>query len=650
MAWLRRATSLSAPPLAPPACGHTDLPGPIPASVVSFRAMSTHQRAPRSRSAFAAAFLSLLFPGLGHAYAGAYTRALGFAAAPLLVIAFGTGIVLRVDSYELLGMVASQGALIAIFVANIAALVYRIVAAIDAWQVARFLNAADASGGGRLGRARLSVHPLSIAGLLAVVLVMGAGHLAIARYNVLALDLVNCVFSEDGGADCEEAVASGSPEPSAEPAATSAPGESDAPTASPDVIPTPNPSAQGTLAPTLPPWDGKERLNILAVGVDARPGDTSFNTDTLIVVSIDPVSKQVAMFQIPRDMADVPVPANARSLWGSAYGGKINSWFTQNRNRTDLWPGKTANARGFASLKAILGELYGLDIRYYVKVDFSGFRKVVDTLGGVQVNVQMPVYESMYPAGGGALTRIYIPAGPQQMSGPEALIYARSRHRAAGGDFDRGRRQQRVLLSLKEQMSAQAIVANLPELVDVLGESVKTDIPTSELPKLLGLAETVNTKDIRSYVFSPRFYATEFANSPRGYIITPNVARIRKAVKEAFSISPELLAQREGLGAEAAGVWVLNASGKTGKATRAAEYLAYNGIEASAPNQKASPTTAATEIVVYNGAEATMPETIKFLEDLYGATATTATDPAVTTDVIVTIGSSAPDKSVDAVG
>ena len=109
------------------------------------------------------------------------------------------------------------------------------------------------------------------------------------------------------------------------------------------MLPDATASATGTLAPTLPPWDGKERLNILLVGVDARPGDGTFNTDTMIVVSIDPVSKQVAMFQLPRDVVDVPVPANARGLWGSTYGGKINSWFTQNRNRTDLWPGKNAH-------------------------------------------------------------------------------------------------------------------------------------------------------------------------------------------------------------------------------------------------------------------------------------------------------------------
>jgi LCP family protein required for cell wall assembly len=616
--------------------------------------MSTTQRAPaqapRVRSAFGAAFLSLLFPGLGHAYAGAYGRALGFAAVPLLVIALGTGIVLRSDRAELIGMVASQGALIAIFVLNLVALAYRIIAAVDAWQVARFLNAADASGGGRLGRARIPVHPLSVAGLLAVILVIGAGHVVVGRYDVLALEFVNCVFSEDPDPSCEQQVAEATPgSETPEPGASEEPGASGTASPSPTVgAPTPDPSAVGTMAPSLPPWDGKDQLNILAVGVDAREGDgNSFNTDTMIVISIDPETGQVAMFQVPRDMADVPVPDNARGLWGSVYGGKINSWYNQNRNRTDLWPGKNATTRGFNSLKAILGELYGLDIRYYVKVDFQGFRDVVSTLGGVQVNVQMPVYESTYPAAGG-FTRLYIPAGPQHMSGQEALKYARSRHRST--DFDRGRRQQRVLLSIKDQISAEAILANLPQLVADLKDSVKTDIPTSELPKLLALADSVDTKNIRSYVFSPSLYATEYANSPRGYIITPNVARIRKAVRQAFSVSPALMAQRERVGAEAAGVWVYNASGRTGLANRNADWLAYSGIEASAPTKRISDVAAATEVVAYNGAETAMPETVKFLEKLYGVTVTPVTDPTVTRDFIVTLGRDAPDKEVPAVG
>jgi len=261
----------------------------------------------------------------------------------------------------------------------------------------------------------------------------------------------------------------------------------------------------------------------------------------------------------------------------------------------------------------------------------------------------MPVYESLYPGKGG-LTRIYIPAGPQHMSGTEALIYARSRHRAAGGDFDRGRRQQRVLLSLREQMNAQAIVANLPSLVDVLKDSVKTDVPTGQLPKLLALAESVDTRDIRSYVFSPRFYATEYLSSPRGYIITPNMSRIRAAVRDAFSVSPDLLAQRERLGSEAAAVWIYNASGRGGLSTSAADYLGYYGLEASAPNKRIPDTAPKTVITVYNGAESELPETIAYLEKLYKTTVKTVTDPSVNVDIIVTLGRDAPDLQVDAVG
>ena len=418
--------------------------------------------APRTRSAFAAAFLSLIFPGLGHAYAGAYPRALAFAALPVLLIALVGGIFIRVNRLDLIGFVVQPEVLAGIFIVNILILIYRIVAAVDAWNVARYLNEVDASGGGHLGRSKLPLSPLSIAGLLAVLIVIGGAHIAVARYDLLAYDLVNCVFSDSEDAQCEA------------PAATPDPGVANAPSESPDAsaeptetaapLETPHSSAQGTLAPEIPAWDGKERLNILLSGVDQREGEAFFNTDTLIVASIDPKTGEVAMFQVPRDTVDVPVPANARSVWGSVYRGKINSWYAQNRNRSDLWRGDTDQERGFNALKALLGELYGLDIRYYVSVNFQGFRDAVNTLGGVQVNVQIPVAESDYPVSGG-VTRIYIPAGPQHMDGGEALIYARSRHRAQGGDFDRGRRQQRVLLSLREQMNVRRDHGQLPEPV-----------------------------------------------------------------------------------------------------------------------------------------------------------------------------------------
>ena len=119
---------------------------------------------PRARSPFTAAFLSLLFPGLGHLYAGAPMRALGFATPPLLLLALIAGIVLRLDTFELIGAIVPL--IGAIFVFNLVALAYRLVAIVDAYRVAEFLNSYAASGDGRLGRARMPRNPLSIAGLL----------------------------------------------------------------------------------------------------------------------------------------------------------------------------------------------------------------------------------------------------------------------------------------------------------------------------------------------------------------------------------------------------------------------------------------------------------------------------------------------------
>ena len=150
---------------------------------------SRSQRAPRTRSAFGAAFLSLIFPGLGHVYAGAWARALGFAALPLLAIAAAAGVALGSDKFKLIAMFASPNVLNGVLVINVIAFLYRAAAAADAWNVARFLNQADASGDGRLGRARSAINPLSVAGLLAIVLIMGGAHLAIWRYDALALSV-----------------------------------------------------------------------------------------------------------------------------------------------------------------------------------------------------------------------------------------------------------------------------------------------------------------------------------------------------------------------------------------------------------------------------------------------------------------------------
>jgi LCP family protein required for cell wall assembly len=596
---------------------------------------SSPQPRARAKSPFAAAFLSLIFPGLGQLYAGATLRALGFAAAPILLIALGAGVFLRMDRLELVGLVFNPFLLSSVFVFNILALVYRVVAVIDAYRVAEWMNAVQAGGDGRLGKARLSRAPLSIAGLLAVLLVMSGAHVVVARYDMLALDALSsgCIFvGESVDAECEPDP-SGSPDPSASGEPT------EAPTAT--TAATPEPSL-GTAAPevSIPPWDGQERLNILLIGADKQGG--GHRTDTLITVSIDPVTKKVAMFSLPRDTVDTPVPSGpARSLWGRSYRQKINSFYTNNVRRSDVWPGKES-VRGYNGLKAMMSELYGLDVKYFVEVDFDGFKQVVDAVGGVTVNVQTPVVDDQYPIGVERNTRLYIPSGLQHMNGSQALRYARSRN--SSSDFDRGARQQRILLSMREQADPAILLPRLPELIDALKASVKTDIPLDQIPKLLGLATEIDTRDIRSYVWTPPSYSQDTCNDARGCVVLPKIEAIRRSVANAFKADPEQEQRREALAQEGAQVLVLNPLSDRDAGTRLAGYLETQGLEASSPRAKPEGGTPAdTKIVVYNGAESGLAQTIAYLEDRFKVTVELADDPAQRADVVITVGRDTPD-------
>jgi LCP family protein required for cell wall assembly len=577
----------------------------------------------RRRSAFAAAFLSLLFPGLGHAYAGAYERALGFAAAPILLIALTAGIALRMSSLELIGEIARL--LLWIQLLNVVALVYRIVAAVDAYRVTSYINVFETSGRGRLGRPRLGASPLSMAGLLAVVIVMAGNHAVVAYYGSIGQGVIACIFDPTGEHDCANAAdtpgtgeADGSA--SANPGGTVPPGATTAPNVTPK------------------PWTGG-RLNVLLIGADQRPKEGTFNTDTLIVASIDPKTKQVALFSLPRDTVDVPLPPGpAQAVFGTV-PCKINSLWTTATGRPDLFPG-TKGQRGYQALKDTLGYLYGIDISYYVEVNFDGFKKVVDSVGGVTINVQFPVLDDAFPsdAGRGVLARVYIPAGIQHMTGTQALVYARSRHGSI--DFDRSQRQQRVLVSLKDQTNVNALLPKLPDLVQALKTAIHSDMPVDQLPSLLRLADGVDTANIRSYVFSPPLYGREILNRC-GDSIEPYVSKIRQAVRDAFSGKPADEALREKIAEEGADVWILNGSGRLGQASQIAAFLEYEGINASAPNQRPA-ATAKTKIVVYNGAEQNAPETVKYLEALFKVTATLVADPSARVDIVITTAPTTP--------
>ena len=582
-----------------------------------------HEARPRARSAFSAAFLSLLFPGLGHAYAGAWYRAVAFAATPFLLLALFAGAALSYK-IEILGVALQPPVLVGILVANVVAYVYRIVAAVDSYRVVRYLNRVADGGAGRLGPARASLAPVSLAGLLAVILVMGGAHAAVAYYDLQALTAVEGIFNatDTGGSRGGASPAPGAPDASVG-------------TASPEASLPPPASGAAAAAASPVPWEGG-RLNVLLIGTDKRPNEGTWNTDTLIVASIDPASRQVAMFSLPRDTVGVPLPPiPARSVFGATWDRKINALFGQARARPDLFPGG-----GYEGLKDTLGYLYGIPINYFVEVDFSGFKTVVEALGGVTVNVQVPVVDDYYPGDAGTL-RVYIPTGVQHMSGSQALVYARSRH--GSNDFDRASRQQRVILSLRQQADFTTLIQRLPDLVQSTSKAVKTDYPIAKLPQLIELASRIDIGNVRSFVFSPPYYG--FEGYPGGiYTLSPNVPRIRAAVASAFNFDPRVEAQRQAVAQEGAQVWVLNGTAGTGTAAAVAGYLDFRGVAASAPTQRppAGAVPADTIIRVYNGAETKLPLTMALLEQAFGVQALPVTDPAVRVGVIVTTGRKTP--------
>src|SRR6185503_2443886 len=157
-----------------------------------------HETLPRGRSPFAAAFLSLLFPGLGHAYLGAFRRGLGYATPPLLIGALIAGFAVRMTTFDLAGLAVQSWFLIFVFVANLVALVYRANAIFDSWSIARRLNSPTSTPrSASVRQAGLA----SVARLAAVLVVMSGVHVAVARYDMILSGTVSCIFGSDAK-DC----------------------------------------------------------------------------------------------------------------------------------------------------------------------------------------------------------------------------------------------------------------------------------------------------------------------------------------------------------------------------------------------------------------------------------------------------------------
>src|SRR6266508_973845 len=244
----------------------------------------------------------------------------------------------------------------------------------------------------------------------------------------------------------------------------------------------------GELYPTQAPLPNvlQQPVNILLIGVDKRPSaDDGVRSDTLILVHLDPQAKWASMLSIPRDSV-VSIPHLGRA--------KINAAYSQGYTNAAViyGEGTPPDAAGAALAAETIENFLNVKVDYTAQVDFHGFEALIDTIGGVLVDVPLPLLDAEYPTEDYGVERIYIPAGLQVMDGHTALVYARSRH--ASTDFDRSKRQQIVLRALLEQVRARGLLENLtalPEWAAVLEQNIRTTLPISNFGMVNGLAMLV---------------------------------------------------------------------------------------------------------------------------------------------------------------
>ena len=311
-----------------------------------------------------------------------------------------------------------------------------------------------------------------------------------------------------------------------------------------DIVPlTQGPADAMTAAPVeeqaVTTTDGAtpERITVLLLGVDQRPDDPSPpRTDNIIVLTIEPESGEVGMVSVPRDMF-VSIP-------GFDYSGKINTAYPI--GESSKYPGG-----GGALVKKTVSELLGYPIDYYVKINFDGFVKIVDLIGGIDVVVPKTINDEEYPTIDYGIETFHIDAGPQHLDGETALKYARTRH--ADDDFQRARRQQQILLAVKDKLVENKLMTTLHllDLVRLMSDTVEHDIPPMELPGLLALASKMQISNVNQLVLDTR-YAQIVTHDTLGWILVPNRAKIRPAMDAFFAGQPtvdeanvEALAQQQ---------------------------------------------------------------------------------------------------------
>ena len=305
-----------------------------------------------------------------------------------------------------------------------------------------------------------------------------------------------------------------------------------------DILPTPTEDLLddgSAFLETPQPWNGTDRITVLVMGVDYRDwqaGETASRTDTMMLLTIDPVSKSAGILSIPRD------------LWVTIPGfnpGKINTahYLGQLYNLPGGGPGLAMDT---------VEQVIGVPIDYYARIDFLAFEKFIDIIGGVKVDIperiRLDLIDPNKPP-------FFLEPGVYVLPGDHALAYARNRS-TGDGDFGRAQRQQQVVMAIRNRIfnfdQLPELLPKIPEIVNELSSGIETNFPLTDIELISSLA--VLALDIDLDNITMRVIGEDqiiYGTSPDDLaILIPVPDKIRELRDEIFASSSPYSPQTEG--------------------------------------------------------------------------------------------------------
>jgi polyisoprenyl-teichoic acid--peptidoglycan teichoic acid transferase len=271
----------------------------------------------------------------------------------------------------------------------------------------------------------------------------------------------------------------------------------------------------------LQPWDGQSRFTVLLMGLDRRPGETglAYRTDTMLLVSIDPIASTIGLLSIPRDLyVEVPGYSALQRVNSPMVLGEIQR------------PGYGPTL----AMQTVQWNL-GMRVHDYLAVDFNAFVTLVDAIGGVDIDVPYNISDPQYPNMYYGYDPFYLRAGLQHLDGNTALKYARTRH--GDSDFQRAQRQQQVLYAIRDRvlnlgMLPQMIV-QAPTMWNGMRDNVYTGLTLDQLIQLAWYLKDIPQANIHTGVVDGK-YTLPWMTPEGASVLVPDRARIGPLMVEVF--------------------------------------------------------------------------------------------------------------------